>query len=164
MPTTGKPRTKSNRIAPLIKTDFSDIISEIEKEEKALRDIENPYSQEHIYKVFVKWKESSKSNSFKAAIDYSKVTVHPDNKITIRTPAEIYIDMLKQEMAMIEEIHMMYPSKELTFEFIVDKSAFPQYVPPKKVKLLSAAEKYDKLKRKNPHFELLVNELKLKPI
>ena len=163
-----KPRSrpkgkKAFSLTPNLVTNIDNLVEEIENEEEALRQINNPFTAEHISGVLDKWKQASKSNSFKLAIDHTVINIEGD-LIKVFTPAQIYIDMLKQEHDMITEIHDLYPDRDTIFEFKVNMEAFPDYIPPKKTKFLSTIEKYEKFKTKNPTFESLVKELKLKPL
>ena len=151
------------RLTPKLNTNIDDIVASITAKEKALDAINTPYEAAEVMKVFKKWKENSNSPSFKSALDICKIVLE-DNTVQVLTPSNIFSDLIKQEMKMVEEIHKLYPKKDLKFEFKVSKTAFPDYEPPKKIRLYSTIEKYERFKLQNPSFEKLVEEFKLKPL
>ncbi len=163
-PTPTPTKSKSSlRLTPQLNTNIDDIVASIHKKEAELEAVNITYDVDTIRGVLDKWKEGTTSPSFRSALDTCKIVLQ-DNKVQVLTPSDIYKDLIKQEMKMVEEIYAMYPKLDLIFEFKVDKSAFPDYEPPKKIRLFSTIEKYEKFKSQNPNFEKLVEEFKLKPL
>jgi DNA polymerase-3 subunit gamma/tau len=163
-PTPSPAKSKNSlRLTPKLNTNIDDIVAGIHKREAELEAVNIAFDVDTIRGVLNKWKEATTSPSFRSALDTCKIVLK-DNKVQVLTPSDIYKDLIKQEMKMVEEIYAMYPKLDLVFEFKVDKSAFPDYEPPKKVRLFSTIEKYDKFKSQNPNFEKLVQEFKLKPL
>ena len=151
------------RLTPKLNTNIEDIVANINAKEKALDAINTPFEEAEVMKVVDRWREESNSPSFKSALKNCKIVL-VDNTVKVLTPSNIFRDLIKQEMKMVEEIHELYPKKDLKFEFKVSKTAFPDYEPPKKIRLFSTIEKYERFKNQNPHFEKLVEEFKLKPL
>lgn len=149
-------------MTPSISVDIDDLVANIEKEEAKLKSLDNPFTEEHIKIILKKWHDNSKSKSFQSAINYCKVEAEGDT-VYLKTPSEIYKDLLRQELGLIEDIRGQYPLKDIFVRIKVDISAFPDYKPPQKAKLLTTNEKYDLFRSKNPNFEVLVKEFKLKP-
>lgn len=153
-------RTKAT---PSITADIDDLVAKIEAEENAVSKIDKPFTSEELTKLFIKWKEASTSPTFKSAVQNCKVTIAGDDRIVVKTPSEIFVDMLRQESKLIEEIHELYPNRDLNITFMADRAAFPNYKAPEKIRLFSTIEKYDKFKSMNPYFEEFVDTFKLKP-
>ena len=149
-------------MTPSISVDIDDLVANIEKEEKKLQSLDNPFTEEHIKLILKKWHDNSKSKSFQSAVNYCRVEAEGDT-VYLKTPSDIYKDLLRQELGLIEDIRGQYPMKDIFVRIKVDISAFPDYTPPQKAKLLTTNEKYDLFKSKNPNFEVLVKEFKLKP-
>ena len=154
--------TTSKLSTPSISVDLDQLVADIKKEENELMAVDTPFTPEEVYKIFLGKKEETKSNSLKSAIDYCKIIID-GNMIYIKTPTEIFKDMIRQEMELVEKIRQLFPKKDLIIRFLVDLSAFPGYQAPQKVKHFTTKEKYELFKHKNPMFEQLVNEFKLKP-
>jgi len=163
-PNPNKPKVDkiSNLSTPSISADIDQLVADIKKEEDETMAIEVPFTTEEIYKVFLDKKAETKSNSLKSAIDYCKIIID-GNMIYIKTPTEIFKDMIRQEMELVEKIRELFPKKDLIIRFLVDLSAFPDYQAPQKIKHFTTKEKYELFKHKNPMFEQLVSEFKLKP-
>jgi len=157
-----KKKVGAKAILPKLDVDISGIIASIEDEEVKQRAIINPFTPEFILNTLEEWKASTSSNALQTALNFIKVDVDK-NKICIITPLSLYAEMIRQETDLIQSIRDHYPLKDLQFEFTVDQKAFPEMEPPKQRRLLSFPEKYEKLKEKNPAFEELFKELKLKP-
>jgi len=163
-PSSPKRKTdKKVRLTPKINTNIEEIVADINEKEKAIEAINTVYDEATIMQVINTWKETTNSPTLKAALNICKVVLTEDT-ISVLTPSEIFKDLIKQETGMIEEIYNLYPKMDLKYQFRVDKSAFPDYEPPKKLKLFSTIEKYERFKAQNPNFEGLVEEFKLKPI
>jgi len=159
-------KDKSSRkyvsLTPSISADIDALVANIEKEETTKRNLSNPFTTEYFQEVFSEWRGKSKFNSFKSAIDHSLVILE-ENKVIIKTPTEIFMELLKQESKMILDIRSRYPNKELEIEFITDLSAFADYKPPEKTKILTTSEKIQVFKKENKDFEAFVKKLNLKP-
>ncbi len=161
-PTSTKLAGTSRISTPTISVDLDKLVASIEEENNEKMLIDVPFTPEEIYKVFLDKKSETKSNSLKSAIDYCKIILE-GNLVYIKTPTEIFKDLIRQEMEMTEKIRDLFPKKDLIIRFIVDLSAFPGYQAPQKIKHFTTKEKYEVFKQKNPMFEQLVNEFNLKP-
>ncbi len=160
--TTPKKTGTSKISTPTISVDLDKLVASIEEENNEKMSINVPFTPEEIYKVFLDKKAETKSNSLKSAIDYCKIIIE-GNHVYIKTPTQIFKDLIHQEMEMTEKIRDLFPKKDLIIRFLVDLSAFPGYQAPQKIKHFTTKEKYEVFKHKNPLFEQLVTEFNLKP-
>ena len=160
--TTPKKTGTSKISTPTISVDLDKLVASIEEENNEKMSINVPFTPEEIYKVFLDKKAETKSNSLKSAIDYCKIIIE-GNHVYIKTPTQIFKDLIHQEMEMTEKIRDLFPKKDLIIRFLVDLSAFPGYQTPQKIKHFTTKEKYEVFKHKNPLFEQLVTEFNLKP-
>jgi len=160
-----KPKVSAKRLkaTPSITADIDDLVAKIEAEENAANHVDLPFTEEELQKLFSRWRKESTSPTFKSAVDNCKVSLVGEDRIVVKTPSEIFVDMLRQETKMIEEIHQLYPKRDLNIKFMSDRNAFPGYKPPEKIRLFSTIEKYDRFKSMNPYFEEFVVKFKLKP-
>ncbi len=147
---------------PKLDLDINGLIASIQDEETKQKQVKNPFTKEHIQSVLAEWKTQTQSNALATALNFVKLELKK-GEILILTPLQLYAEMIKQDSGLMQQIRDQYPLEDLKFEFRVDMEAFPEVEPPKQRRLLSFPEKYEKLKEKNPAFETLFNELKLRP-
>ena len=157
-----KDATGSKRMAtPKISSDINDLIASIANQEAEKKQSSMPFESASIKLLFDKYKETVSSNTLKTALEYAKFRLTEDT-ILVLTPVQIYIDYIRQEIKLIESIHETFPDIDVKLKFQVSEETFPEYQPPKKPKHLTTKEKYEVLLSKNPQFESLVKEFKLK--
>ncbi|MDH3269476.1 MAG: hypothetical protein OEM46_11555 [Ignavibacteria bacterium] len=147
--------------SPMVSANLDSLLANIEKTENDKNQKSHPFTPDEISKIFDKSKNATESQSLKTALSFINISVE-GNSIIIKTPTQIFIDFIKQELQLIEQIHDHFPGKDIKIQFEVSEETFPDYEPPKKPKMLTTKEKYDLLISKNPNFEKLVNEFKLK--
>ena len=149
-------------LTPSISADIDQLVAEIAEEETVKKNTVSPFTVKYITSILQEWKNKSKYNSFKTAIDNTKVELSGD-QLKILTPTEIYLEMLKQDLKLIEEIRNRYPARELEILFRVELSAFPDYKVPEKTKVLSTIEKIELFKKTNQDFGPFYDKFRLKP-
>ncbi|NNE13700.1 MAG: DNA polymerase III subunit gamma/tau [Saprospiraceae bacterium] len=149
------------KITPTISADIDSLLANIAEQENNIKSKNNPLSPDFLNQIFTAYKKNVESKALQSAIEFTKFQIS-DDTITVLTPTQIYIDYIRQELALIEKIHEEFPEKDLKVKFEVSEETFPDYKPPKKPKHLTTKEKYEMLLIKNADFKLLVEELKLK--
>ena len=152
---------KSANVAPSVTSDIDSLLKSIEKEEKAKIKGSQALNKKNIRQILDNYKNEISSNSVKTAIDHVKIDIDGHN-IKVLAATQIYLDFVKQELQLLENIHLSFPGKDLKIFFQVSEETFPDYEPPKKPKHLSTKEKYELLLSKNPIFEKLIKEFNLK--
>lgn len=146
-----------------ISSNLDSLLSRIEADETEKAASSKPFTEEFIQSFFESQKEKTNSKSLLTALNYVKINI-VDDHVKVLTPTQIYIDFIRQENELIESLHDLYPNRDLKMQFEVSEETFPDYEPPKMPKMLTTKEKYDMLISKNPHFEKMVTEFKLKII
>ena len=155
-------KAPSQSLTPKINTNIDDLVAKIKEEDAAKKAASSDFSVSEIEAIFQKKKADTTSPTLKSALENSQIKIEGD-AIIVRTPADIFGDLIKQDLDLLTFIHESYPDRDLSFKFMTDRAAFPDYEPPKKTRMLSTIEKYEVLKKKNPDFEYLVDAFKLKP-
>jgi len=155
------PVNKAAEAAPRVTSDIDSLLKSIEKEEKAKIKKSQDLKPGNVRKILDEYKAQVSSNSVKTAIDHVKIDIEGEN-IKILAATQIYLDFIKQELKLLEDIHLAFPGKDLKILFVVSEETFPNYEPPKKPKHLTTKEKYELLLSKNPKFEKLIREFNLK--
>lgn len=120
-----------------------------------------PFNEENLKNLFNSYKDQTDSKSVAAAIKNVKLELKGED-IYIYSPNQIFLDFIKQESPLIEEIHNQFSNAYKKIIYQVSEETFPDYIAPKKPKNLTTKEKYDMLLEKNPDFGALVDEFKLK--
>jgi len=148
---------------PTISTNLDALIQNVGKKKSLERQSDKPFSEKALIQLFNDYKSKTSSPSVQAAIDNIKIMIDGSD-IKILAPTRIYLDFVRQELDLIESIHGNFGNSYDKILYVVSEETFPEYVPPKKPKHLTTKEKFDVLVVKNPQFEKLVKELKLKPL
>jgi DNA polymerase-3 subunit gamma/tau len=165
-PPSAKMRTKvlgssQKIVGPTLSTNVDALLSDLEQKDFARKSESQDYSGKTISKIFESYRENSESKSLKTALEFTAFELKED-EILVLTPTQIYIDYIRQELNLLEQLHHSFPGRDLKIKFEVKEESFPNYTAPKKPKHLTTKEKYDLLNRMNPDFQKLVNEFKLK--
>ena len=120
-----------------------------------------PFTVEELKKIFQDYQEKSGSKSVSSALKNIKLEIR-DEAIVVLSPNQVFLDFVKQETALLEQLHDDFSDHYKKIIYEVSPETFPDYTPPKKPRHLTTKEKYDLLLEKNPDFGKLVDEFKLK--
>ncbi len=158
-PTAPKPTINKTAI-PTISTDLDNLINGGETKKNKVRD-DLTFSEEGVQQLLDEYKKETDSKSVSSALRYIKPQISPET-ITFLSPNQVFLDFVKQESRLLEIIHEQFANKYTKIDYEVSPETFPNYSPPKKPRHLTTKEKFDLLLEKNPEFQLLVDEFKLK--
>ncbi len=153
-------KAKSKSFA--LSTNLDDLITGIKDDEARRKENQLPWTESSILSIIKSYGSGSDSESLKTAMTLTKVNL-ADKILTIFTPSNIYIDFLKQEIKLMNQLHQAFPGKDFNIVFDAKPELFPDYEQPHQPKYLSTKEKYDLLSSKNPNFPKLVDDFKMKP-
>ncbi len=111
-------------------------------------------------KVWLAYAEKIHSPSLKNTLKSAELKVSQKN-IEVSVGSSLAKEMLQQERVLIEYLREELNCQGLTVEFAVDSSKMPKV--PKKPKLLTTKEKFDKMRQKNPMVDEMRRRFDLKP-
>jgi len=152
---------KVDMMGPKVTSDIESLLKSIEKEERDKERDSKQFTIENVVDIIKDYSGTVSSNSVKSALNNIKIELKEDD-IKVLSPTQIYLDFIKQELRLIEEIHSAFPNKDIKIIFQVSEETFPDYEPPKKPKHLTTNEKYEMLCTKNKYLKKLIEEFKLK--
>lgn len=151
------------KVGPTLSTNVDSLLKNIQKQNSETKAKASELSVEALEALFMAHREKVSSKALKTALEYSKFKIE-GKEVLVLNPTQIYIDYIRQELSLLEQIHEKFQGLDLKIRFEVNEDVFPEYTAPKKPKHFTTKEKYDLLNSINPKFEKLVSEFKMKII
>lgn len=132
----------------------------LHSKEQALKEARKSMNTEKIQEIWDRYAEEHDSPSVKAAMSTTFLKFD-QKKLIVTVPSEFTQTAINQELNLISTLRDTFGAYDLQFEYIIDKSKFPNLQEVELKKVYSNQEKYEKLNEKNPLLKELINKLDL---
>jgi|GEM_PF-5487076 len=142
-------------------SNIAKITEEVAKSADLEQSNRKPLNITEMNQLWNQYAQNHPSKGVQSALNSVKIDIH-QQIVKVVTPTQVAKDMIQQEQTLVQEIRTYFSNPQITFEFEIDPSQFPELDLIQTRLPITAHEKLQEMASKNPTLMDFIDQLGLR--